>query len=108
MDRKNLTLEVETGDFVTYLGKSVTLEIGIKGTDLDTQIASSLIVEVNFLPPKLEFEREKYTAEKLECNEKAASWSLRLPPIKYEDELSVKVELLKSVYEGDESEANET
>ena len=99
---------METGDFVTYLRKSAILEIGIKGTDLDTQIVSSLIVEVNFLPPKLEFDMEKYTAEKLECNEDSASWSLRLPPIKYEDELSVKVELLKSVYEGDGSEANET
>ena len=55
-DQENLQLEVHTDDFITYFGKNVTLEIGIKAADLELQVNRPVFIQIIFEPPQLKFD----------------------------------------------------
>ena len=94
LDERSLQFVVKTDNFVTYLGKNVTVEIGLEA-DPDLQVNRHMFFEVIFTAPKPAFDLKEYPVQSLQCGEEAATWSMTLPQIIYDDIARVIVELVK-------------
>ena len=94
LDERNLQFVVQTDDFVTYLGKSATVQIGLEA-DPDLQVNRHMLFEVIFTAPKPAFDLKEYPVQSFQCGEEAATWSMTLPQIINDDIARVIVELLK-------------